>query len=552
VHGRIKKLADWRSWLVYTHRWLGIAGCVLFVAWFFSGVVMMYARMPTVAAEERLARAAALDLTTATLQPAAAAKLAGARGDNLQVAMFGDRPVYRFAGGGRNNRGGTFVFADTGELFDGISEDEAAAAARRFEPQYRGPLHHDAYLTEPDQWTLQSRAAMPMHRFALDDAAATRLYVSEVTGEVVLRTTSRERLWGYLGPVIHWVYFTPLRQNVPVWTEFVIWSSLVGCLMCASGLVWGLLRYSPFSRFRIKRVPAQSPYVGMMKWHHYAGLLFGVVTLTWTYSGLLSMGPFNWFQPEGGRGRQQREAPGRGERQGLDSISLDDVRAAQAAMASSFAPKSLELTRFQGELFWLAERPPSLSDADRWRSPSLLPRAHRPEIERRYVSVSRPAEGTFTSFPRDAMADIARATMPGVPVTDAVWLDEYDGYYYDSREARPLPVLRVRYADAQQTWLYLDPGRGGIVQRSEKVTRLRRWLYQGLHSLDFPFLYYKRPLWDIVVIVLSIGGLVLSATTMTPSWRRLARHVRRGAAALARRRRRVHAETAPIGAPQRG
>ena len=45
------------------------------------------------------------------------------------------------------------------------------------------------------------------------------------------------------------------------------------------------------------------------------------------------------------------------------------------------------------------------------------------------------------------------------------------------------------------------------MQRSEKITRLRRWLYQGLHSLDFPFLYYKRPLWDIVVIVLSIGGV---------------------------------------------
>ena len=43
----------------------------------------------------------------------------------------------------------------------------------------------------------------------------------------------------------------------------------------------------------------------MMKWHHYAGLLFGVITLTWTYSGLLSMGPFNWFQPDGGRGRQR-------------------------------------------------------------------------------------------------------------------------------------------------------------------------------------------------------------------------------------------------------
>ena len=62
--------------------------------------------------------------------------------------------------------------------------------------------------------------------------AGTRLYVSEVTGEVVLRTTRRERLWGYLGPVIHWVYFTPLRQNGALWNEVVIWSSLIGCLMC--------------------------------------------------------------------------------------------------------------------------------------------------------------------------------------------------------------------------------------------------------------------------------------------------------------------------------
>ena len=109
---------------------------------------------------------------------------------------------------------------------------------------------------------------------------------------------------------------------------------------------------------------------------------------------------------------------------------------------------------------------------------------------------------------------------------DAVWLTEYDGYYYDPRGSRTLPVLRVRYADANATWLYLDPERGGIVQRSTDVSRLRRWLYQGFHSLDFPFLYFHRPLWDIVVIVLSIGGTVLSFTTMLPAWRRLRRHMR--------------------------
>jgi hypothetical protein len=63
--------------------------------------------------------------------------------------------------------------------------------------------------------------------------------------------------------------------------------------------------------------------------------------------------------------------------------------------------------------------------------------------------------------------------------------------------------------------------------------RWNRWLYHGLHNLDFPIWYYRRPLWDIGMILLSVGGLVLSATTLLPSWRRLVRHVRRVAGALA-------------------
>ena len=123
------------------------------------------------------------------------------------------------------------------------------------------------------------------------------------------------------------------------------------------------------------------------------------------------------------------------------------------------------------------------------------------------------------------MFDIAREAMPGVPIQDQTWLHEYDNYYYSRDSVRPLPVLRVRYADAQSTWLYLDPHRGSI-SRYERLGRLNRWLYHGLHSLDFPFMYYRRPLWDIVVIVLSIGGIALSATTLWPAFRRLLRHCR--------------------------
>ena len=129
---------DWRKVLVYTHRWLGIAGCVLFVAWFISGVVMMYARMPELANEERLARAAILDLSTITVSPADAADQLDIRADRLQVGMQGHRPVYRFSVG----RGQTIVFADTGTAFKGVEPRRGTAGGAPLRAPSRGP-HSD-------------------------------------------------------------------------------------------------------------------------------------------------------------------------------------------------------------------------------------------------------------------------------------------------------------------------------------------------------------------------------------------------------------------------
>jgi hypothetical protein len=307
--------------------------------------------------------------------------------------------------------------------------------------------------------------------------------------------------------------------------------------MCVTGLVWGLWRYSPRSRFRLKRVPSQSPYSGMLKWHHYAGLLFGAITTTWTYSGLLSMGPFDWFQSPGITAAQ-REAFTGGPLQ-LDVLTLDNLRAAAAEIETSFHAgpgsglmKELDVTQFRGQPYWLGYRAPSTEEAAQWMHSGLLPRAHRPRLEHRYVSAVEPEAGSFASFDEEpfgqgTLLELARAAMPGVRVADASWLSEYDAHYYDLRGARSLPVRRVQYADANRTWLYVDPARGAIVQRTDDTRRLRRWLYPGLHSLDFPALYYKRPLWDIVVVGLSAGGLALSATTLLPAWRRLRRHTRR-------------------------
>jgi hypothetical protein len=54
---------------------------------------------------------------------------------------------------------------------------------------------------------------------------------------------------------------------------------------------------------------------------------------------------------------------------------------------------------------------------------------------------------------------------------------------------------------------------------------VNRWRYHGLHSLDFPWLYNHRPLWDIVVITLMLGGTALSFTSLILTWKVLERRL---------------------------
>src|SRR5262249_7247105 len=263
-------LLDWRRLFIYTHRWLGIAGCVVFVAWFASGIVMMYERIPRLTAEERLARMAPLDTSAVRGSAADAAATAGLMPDRVRVAMLGSRPVYRFLSNGEWSA----VFADTGEPLRGVSVDEALDLVRHFVPEHASTVRHDTRLEDSDQWTLSSviRAHMPMHRIALGDPESTHLYLSERTGEAVMKTTTPRRLWGYLGAVIHYIYFTPFRRHEEFWEQTIICGALVGAVMCLMGLVVGIWRYSLSRKYRHRGMDARShsPYAGLMLWHHYA------------------------------------------------------------------------------------------------------------------------------------------------------------------------------------------------------------------------------------------------------------------------------------------
>ena len=154
--------------------------------------------------------------------------------------------------------------------------------------RYAGAVDEDVYT--------HSRALdphRPLHRVDAADPDHTRLYISSATGAVVLDATRAERAWNYVGAWIHWLY--PFRGNAldRWWHDIVVWLSVAGVTLALTGTVVGLMRWR-FSRPYASG--SRSPYrENMMRWHHLSGLLFAVVTITWIFSGLMSMNPWKLF-----------------------------------------------------------------------------------------------------------------------------------------------------------------------------------------------------------------------------------------------------------------
>jgi hypothetical protein len=319
---------------------------------------------------------------------------------------------------------------------------------------------------------------------------------------------------------MHWFYFTPLRAGqAPLWNNLIVWGSVVGCVLCVLGLVIGVYRFSASRRF--KRGTSMTPYVGWLRWHHYAGLLFGVITLTWTFSGLLTMTPFGWFDQGGPTAEQVRAIRGDGV-----TVAAFDVLpgAALAEFQKRFQPKEVELLQFLGEPFYAAYERGDLSNAAhrdtvRYAAPGAT-------LSRVLVTARGDAPQVKDGFTRDELLAAARAAMPGMEPVELAWLTDVDNYYYQRTGGLRLPALRAKFDDADETWLYLYAGDGALVQSESRSSRAERWAYQSLHSLDFPGLYQTPWLWYALIIALSLGGLALSLTSLMVGWRFLRGKVR--------------------------
>lgn len=466
------------------HRWLGIAIGALVLLWFGSGIVMMYVPYPALTDGERMAWLEAPEARAITVSAWQAWQATGLPGvpDAARLSSVAGRPAYHFLAGGR----WTSVWADSANLLQ-VSEALAAASAAAILP---GAVQHAPERIDIDQWTFGRLAAhKPLYRIAFDDAAGSVLYMSGRTGELVRDTTRRERGWNWAGSVIHWLYFTPLRMHGEAWRQAVMWTSGVALALALSGMVLGI------QRLRLKRRYAggrRSPYRGWKAWHHWLGLSAGVLTLTWLFSGWLSVTPFGLFASQGLSLKERTAFAG-------GALSSADLSAPLApVLDTGRGVLELEWRRVDGRLYFsvLDRSQRQLADAHSGKRVPVLPEA--------------------------ALRHAVQAMRPGTGL-QAEMLAHGDDYYYSHHQQAGFPVLRARFDGPDEATVYVDATTGQLAAYVDRGSKWNRWLFNALHQFDFSRVMRSRPLWDITVATLCLLGAALAVTGVVLGWRRLRR-----------------------------
>jgi len=461
------------------HRWMGVGFCVLFFAWFTSGMVMMYWRFPTVDAEDRIARAAALDPATIHVNAQRAAKsVPSGAPSRVRLNVLDGRPVYRFSSG----RKSTLVFADDGRRIDAIPQEMALRIASAWIGLPANSASFEGLIVYDDQWTVEPSISSqgPFWKYSWPNF--DEIYVSHATGEVVQHTNRASRIGAYFGAIPHWLYFTGLLRDRRIWSQAVIWISGAGTVMSLLGLAAGVWLYSSSKRV---------PFKGQKHWHVILGLVFGLVTCTWVFSGLLSMSPFDWLND---RDVPDLQRAFHGDR--LDLGLFLAKKPSEAIVVSHLEAKELEFVVLAGTPLYLA--------SETVRKTRLIP-------------MNGPATNSLET------SQIMEAIKRAAAIAESRLVTEYENYYVDRQNKHPLPVLYVRLDDAQRSAFYIDLKSGKVVESYGSRSRLERWLYHGLHSIDLPWLYARRPGWDILVLFLLLGGASLSVTSLIIAWKLIRR-----------------------------
>lgn len=467
--------------LVWFHRWLGVATCLIFALWFASGAVMVFKPFPSLARGEQMALQNPVRLSAVAISPVDAIAAAGGNASALRLVERAGDPAYIV----ETATGLVAVDARTVAVLPLVGREAAqAVAARLFGPraQANAPFAYD-------QWVVHNRfdPLRPFYRLNTGDAAGTELYLSARTGEVVQRTTRSERAWNWVGAVLHWVYFTPLRSSFTAWDRSVWLLSLIAMLVAVAGTVLGLVRTVAAAQ---QAAPSLSYFRGRwMRWHHIVGLFVSPIVLAWIFSGWLSMDHGRLFSRGQATSAQLAAFHGRSLRQSLAGVDVSSWREMPGAV-------ELDFDVIGGDPVVLAtDRDGEVTGFDR-----------KGRVLGAGALVASARRGIAAAWPDARVVSVAAVRPDNV---------------YALAEGWPSSTVAYSLAGADAPSIYVDGANGRLLTVMSESRANYAWFYYALHTFQFPVLIARPVLRQTIVLVLMLAGLMFSLTGVVIGIRRL-------------------------------
>jgi hypothetical protein len=239
-----------------------------------------------------------------------------------------------------------------------------------------------------------------------------------------------------------------------------------------------------------------TPFRGLLRWHHLAGLGAAVLIANWIVSGWLSVDRGLFFSSQVATAEQLRA---------LRGVSL---RAA-AGQVPELASSGLGLVK-EIEIGALAGRA------------TLILRDTGPDFPR-VIQVGALASARPGVLPDALLISGAEAAWSPARVVRAERVASTDRY---ARRGQPFPLhtRRLVLNDASETWVHIDAATGEVVSVMDAGRRIYRWCVDGLHNLDFPLLN-RGGAWHVLLVTATTAGFTFAVTGIVLAVRRMRRNL---------------------------
>lgn len=476
------------------HKITGLVIALFFIMWFVTGIILLYHKYPRVTQTDIYEHSEPLSLNDLPAIHDIPGLTDSARVKTLGVNREMSQTVWTISGVSNRKENpmdvkmantDRFIFAsDTLLSQPEVNASQLDSIACVWAGN-NSILKVDT-LTRRQQWILYERydKSLPILKYYFDNPEKSEIFISQKNGEVLQATTATERGWSWVGAIPHKLYFTFLRTDVDRWKNALLIGGLLCLIASLSGVYIGI--YFLFVNKK-KQHKFSSPFKkGVWRYHHIAGMIFGIFLVAWGISGSLAMQRVpKWL------------------------VNYDGDYFVSASKL--WGRKPLPLKDYKLDYREILKKYPDVKSIT-WehfgKSPAYLIVSGTKEI---YIDASNPDSVETLQIPK---AEIEKAVTRyfGDDVKYTISLQEdYDEYYLSTPGQYPLPVWKVDVDNSDGTRMYISPS-DGYVKYLNNNRMAKKWLFAATHYLDIKYFVLHRNLRYACLWILSIACVSIIVT----------------------------------------